>query len=149
MSPKKGKGKAAAAKAAATKAVHPPAAAAGDAAVHTAGSSAADTDAEAAALVAGEARPGVNPAVLAFNAVHMDYISQCLRVINAHPIFEGVVDKLPIKEEDGAPQAPFNEAKHKASMAGDHNCARSGCNFFWQEFGIDHMLAHMPVKKQN
>ena len=143
MSPKKAKGKAAPA---AAKAV--PAAAAGDAA-GPAGSS-ADTDAEAAALAAsGDARPGVNPAVLAFNAVHMDYISQCLRVINAHPIFEGVVDKLPIKEEDGAPQAPFNEAKHKASMAGDHSCARSGCNFFWQEFGIDHMLAHMPVKKQN
>ncbi len=74
----------------------------------------------------------VNPTVLAFNAEHMEYINECLRVISTHPEFEDIAALDPLALTEGAREAPFHLLGCTAAMQ-QAGSAKAGCNFFWQD----------------
>ena len=74
----------------------------------------------------------VNPAVLAFNAIHLEFIKECLTVIFNCPDFQGIVESGAISQLEGAREAPFALDGYIASID-QCGSAKAGCNFFWQD----------------
>lgn len=88
----------------------------------------------------------INPAVLNMNAAHLEYIKECIRIITAHPIMADIVGAAPLSQADGAREAPLDIRGYAHSMT-TCRTAKAGCNFFWQDFGLDHLIAHVPLKR--
>eukprot|EP00969_Alexandrium_andersonii_P203792 9004984-Alexandrium_andersonii.AAC.1 len=58
----------------------------------------------------------------------------------------GIDREMPIPQEQGAREAPFNLEGFRAGIA-QNNASKAGCNLFWQNFMLDNLVAHTPVKK--
>ena len=85
-------------------------------------------------------------AVLAVNAGHMDYINECLRVIDANGSFHGIQAASPLTLAHGARETPFCKKSYDLAMNNSGE-AKFGANFFWQNFALDPLTAHVPIKK--
>ena len=100
------------------------------------------------AVDGGEApSPTVNPAVLTFNATHLEYIRECVRKIEAHPLMEDITRAEPISQADGAREAPLTMDAYTTAMQ-NSGCAKGGFNFFCLNFMLDPLVAHVPVKRK-
>ena len=91
---------------------------------------------------------GVAPGVLNFNAAHMEYVKECLRVIDAHPMMQGIAELIPLSQAEGAREAPFQWEGYVAAIAAG-GTAKAGCNFFWQDFQLDTLTSHVPLKRSS
>ena len=73
----------------------------------------------------------INPAVLEFNAVQLEYVKECLSVITANSKFNDIITANPLNMNEGAREAPFDSEGYLSSMT-QTGMAKAGCNFFWQ-----------------
>ncbi len=103
-------------------------------------------DIQAGAATASATAAGTVPAVLHFNVEHLEYIKECLQVIEADARLAGITDEMPLTMSEGGREAPFFLEGYLASIASG-GTVKAGCNFFWQNMMLDSLTSHVPVKR--
>ena len=84
--------------------------------------------------------------VVSMNSSYMACIESCLRKIQGCEVFADIMLKNPLSQKEGGRESAFELQGFKAAMQASGE-AKCGCNLFWQDFGIDHITAHLPINR--